>query len=90
MKTRVILTVIATLLLLGTVALAHSGEQAPPSWYVVAQEVTSGGHYHLVGLTWQVSGISSGGNYRLLGPESPTLRGRGCCCSFLPCTLKKR
>jgi hypothetical protein len=90
MNTRVILAVIIALLLFGTVALAHSGEQTLPSWYVVAQEVASGGQYHLVGLTWQVSGTSSSRNYRLLAPESPTLRGRGCCCSFLPCALKKR
>jgi hypothetical protein len=33
-------------------------------------------------------GSASGGGYRLLGPASPTLRGNGCCCTYLPCVLR--
>ena len=36
----------------------------------------------------QVEGSTSGGGYRLLGPASPTLRGNGCCCTYLPCVLR--
>jgi hypothetical protein len=96
MKTRIIiLLAIVALLLIGCVALAQSS--GPPSGYVVIPGTASGGHYRLTSLSWQVSGASSGGGYRLLpalsgaegGPASPTLRGNGCCCTYLPCVLRK-
>ena len=49
--------------------------------------MASGGGYRLTVLAWQVEGSASGGGYRLLGPASPTLRGNGCCCTYLPCVL---
>jgi hypothetical protein len=89
MKTRAaILVAIVALLLLGTVALAQSGGPDPPTWYTVEQGAASGEGYRLTVLAWQVEGSASGGGYRLLGPASPTLRGNGCCCTFLPCVLR--
>jgi hypothetical protein len=88
MKRTAILTAIAALLLLGTVALAQSGGHDPPTWYSVEQGVASGGGYRLTSLNWQASGTVSGAGYRLLGPTSPTLRGNGCCCTWLPCALR--
>jgi hypothetical protein len=48
-----------------------------------------GGGYRLTGLAWQFSGIASGGKYRLLGPAAPALRGNGCCCTYLPCIVRR-
>jgi len=66
----------------------------------VVEGAASGGGYHLTSLalrqaqgdTWQVEGSASGAGYRLLpalsgaegGPASPTLRGNGCCCIWIP------
>lgn len=89
MKRIAILTAIAALLLLGTVALAQSGGKADQSaWYTIEQGTASGGGYYLTGLAWRASGTAGGGGYRLLEPASPTLTGNGCCCTYLPCMLK--
>jgi len=89
MKTRItILAATVALLLLATVALAQSGGHNPPTWYTVEQGAASGGRYYLTSLAWRASGIASGAGYRLLGPTSPTLTGNGCCCTYLPCTLR--
>jgi hypothetical protein len=88
MKRIAIFIAIVALLLLGTVALAQSGGPNPPTLYTVEQGAASGGGYHLTSLAWQVSGEISGENYRLLGPAVPTLRGNGCCCTYLPCILR--
>ena len=78
MKRRIlVLTAIVALLLLGTVALAQSGGP-----YVVETGYAAGGSYYLISLAWQVSGTSRGGDYRLLGPAAPTVRGSGCCCTY--------
>jgi hypothetical protein len=81
--------------LLGTVALqptalvgAETGRLDPAPCYFVELGSSSGGEYHLTSLAWQVSGTSSGGDYRLLGPAAPALRGSGCCCTYLPMTLR--
>lgn len=89
MKTQAaILVAIVALLLVGTVALAQPGGPDPPTWYTVEQGAAFGGDYRLTGLSWQVEGSASGGGYRLLGPASPTLRGSGCCCTYLPCVFR--
>jgi hypothetical protein len=88
MKTRtIILVATVALLFLGSVALAQTGGHDPPILYTVEQGAASGRGYRLTSLGWEVSGIASGGDYRLLGPASPTLRGNGCCCTYLPCVL---
>ena len=63
-------------------ALAQAWEEYP------LNEVDSG--YQLTRLTWHVSGEVSGGGYSLSSPSSPSLRGNGCCCAFLPCVLNKK
>ena len=75
-------------LLLAGVVLAQSGGPGPPTWYTVEQGAASGGGYYLTSLAWQVNGAANGAGYRLLGPASPTLRGNGCCCTYLPCALR--
>ena len=91
----VILAVIAVSLLLGggipetmAPAAARSGGHEPVAWHTTDQEASSGGRYRLTSLTWQVTGMASGGGYRLLVPEAPSLRGSGCCCTYLPMTLR--
>jgi len=76
-------------LLLAGVMLAHANSGSdPPTWYAVEQGTASGGGYHLTALRWQVSGLAGGEGYRLLSPLAPSLRGSGCCCTFLPCLLR--
>lgn len=82
MKQRVILVVVVVTLLLTGVTLAHSDRQ-----YTVESGTSSGREYHLIGTSWQVSGKASGGDYFLVQPAATTLRGSGCCCTYLPLTL---
>jgi hypothetical protein len=56
--------------------------------YAVEQSTVSGGGYRLASLPWQVSGTASGGGYRLQSPTAPMLRGSGCCCTYLPLSLR--
>ena len=80
--------VLACVLLLVGAALAQSGSQPSPPWYAVEQGRASGGRYHLTSVSWYVSGTASSGSYRLLSLSSPTLRGNGCCCTYIPCVLR--
>jgi hypothetical protein len=75
-------------LLVGGVAMAQVGGPGPASGYAVQPGTSSGGSYHLTSLAWQVSGTAAGGSYALVSPSAPTLRGSGCCCTYLPCILR--
>lgn len=84
MKTRtIILIAVAAFLLLAGIALAQ-----PAKRYAIERGTISGGEYQLTSLSWQVSGTASGGHYRLLCPDVPGQRGSGCCCTYLPLTLR--
>ena len=83
-----ILPIVATFVLLSTLALAQSGGPPPPSSYAVGQGTTSGGGYHLTSLRWQVCGTATGATCRLHRTGSPVLRGSGCCCTYLPLVVK--
>lgn len=86
MKVKIgLLVAVIALLLLGTVVLAQVNEQGQDQ-----EQVASDGGYYLTTLKWQVSGTASGGGYRLLGPAAPTLRGSGCCCTYMPCVMRNR
>ena len=88
MKARtMILGTVAALLLLSAVTLAQSGGRFPSAPYMVERGTASGGLYRLTGLAWQVEGAADGGGYRL-SPATPTLRGNGCCCTWIPCVLR--
>ena len=84
-----VIALVCVLLLAGATS-AQSGSQPSPSWYIVEKGRASGGRYHLASVSWHVSGAASGGGYRLLSPSSPTLRGSGCCCTYMPCVLRNR
>ena len=89
MRRRTIIVAVIALLLLGGTVQARSGGDGRPGCYTVEPGAASGTGYHLSTLSWQVSGPASGGGYRLLGPAAPSLRGSGCCCTYLPLALRK-
>jgi hypothetical protein len=86
MKTRIaiLLVLLFGALLVTSIVLAQGERDA-------RLDVTelSGGHYRLVSLDAGVNVLAGGGGYLLLGPASPQLRGSGCCCTRLPCVLRK-
>jgi len=96
MKTLVAFLLVLSLLAVTAAVLAQAGgpgrEQAP----TVQAGTVSGGSYQLTSLplrqaqgdAWQVSGAVAGGDYALTSPSAPTLRGSGCCCTYLPCVLR--
>ena len=53
------------MLLAGT-ALVQSSNQPLPPQYIVEEGGASGGRYHLICMSWYISGTASGGSYRLL------------------------
>ena len=79
---------VVALLLLSTAALGQQSRPGSIPLYSFEPENASGGAYQLVSVAWEVSGLSSGGDYRLQGPAAPGLRGSGCCCTYLPLTLR--
>ena len=93
MKIRcVILVAVAVLLLLSTGALAQPGGLP-----AAESGVASGGGCRLTSLAlpsvpgpaWRVSGTASGGRYRLSASLLLGSAGSGCCCTYLPCVLRK-
>jgi hypothetical protein len=89
MKQRMMLTVIVFLVLLGSVVIAQPSRPDSSQPHTVDNGVAVGGGYQLTGLVWQVTGTATGGNYRLLSPAAPTLRGSGCCCTYLPVLMRR-
>ena len=79
-RMRTILAIVVALLLL----LSTSGLAKPEAGCSAKVGIASGGGYHLTELSWRVSGSASGGEYHLIGPAVPSLRGSGCCCTYLP------
>jgi hypothetical protein len=86
MKTRItLLLILLALVLLSTGAGALTAPR-----YQVETGVISGGGYQLTSSGLQADNVSAGGAYRLLGPSAPTGQGSGCCCTYLPCILRKK
>ena len=87
MKTRlsILLLLMITLLLIVSAAVAQPDRATATNTQTLQPATVTGGAYHLEGLRWQFKGTSGGGSYQLIGPQNPTLRGNGCCCSYLPC-----
>jgi hypothetical protein len=91
MKTRKVLLFAAALLLLSGGVLAPPGRSQ-----TVEPGVAPGGTYRLTSLAlpsapdivWQVSGTCSGGHYRLSVQPAEAASGSGCCCTYLPCTMR--
>ncbi len=88
----VLLIVLAALLVTGGAVLAqpNTGDvssAASVPHFAVSPGQVSGGHYQLTGLAWQVGGVARGKGFSL-SVQSPTQNGSGCCCQYLPCTLR--
>jgi len=88
MKQSLMLAVIVILVLWGTVVVAQPDGTDSSQRYMVEPGEAAGGGYRLTGLAWQVSGTARGGSYSLLCPHAPSLRGSGCCCTYLPATMR--
>ena len=89
MKTRtVILLVIVALLFISSAALAKSNGSPPQVRYAIKQGTISGAHYRLSSRACHMSGVSSGGGYRLAGPAGTAGTGTPCCCSYLPVVVR--
>jgi hypothetical protein len=85
MKTRITLLLIS----LASVLLSTGAGALSAPRYQVETATISGGCYRLTSSGPQAENVSAGGSYRLLGPSAPTGQGSGCCCTYLPCTLRK-
>ena len=88
MKARfVLLLAILALLLLGSGMLALAGGPATSTQSYFEPRIAAGGGYRLAGLSWESRGTPGGEGYRLWGPAVPQ-QGGGCCCAYLPCTMR--
>ena len=88
MKARlVLLVIVAALLFLGGSVLAQAGGPAAPASNYFEPGIAAGGNYRLAGLSWEVRGTPGGAGYLLWGPAAPR-QGGGCCCVYLPCTMR--
>jgi hypothetical protein len=97
MKVRIVIACLfVTLLLASSIALAQSGRGSSTSSYVAQNATLSAGHYRLTSQaysgtqnqTWQGMSTSADGKYLLARSMPPELNGSGCCCMYLPCTMK--
>lgn len=93
MKRMAVLLVI--LLLLGVTLQVRAPMMAQtvtlgPARYRVEAGSVAGEGYQLSSQAWQITGAARGGTYRLSIALEPSLRGSGCCCTYLPCVLNKR
>jgi hypothetical protein len=83
-----VVVLVALLVLFSSQTWAQRNDQTKPNWYVNTGGSLSGEHYHLNMFSWEISGETAGGDYHLQLLSSPSLRGSGCCCTYLPCVLK--
>jgi hypothetical protein len=80
----ILLVAMATLLLLSTAAQA-----LPGAGYRVEEGTLTGGGYRLTTISRQTGEPLSGGRYHLLPWVPSPAAGSGCCCTYLPCVLRK-
>jgi hypothetical protein len=83
-----LMVVIAFLVLVsGAVAQTEDSEILPHGQ--VAQGTISGGEYRLSRSVWQVGESVRGGAYQLTTQSTQSLQSGGCCCTYMPCVIKK-
>jgi hypothetical protein len=85
-RTILLLLLAACLLSIGTVT-AQIDRNGPEPGYRI-ERIVSGDGYHLDSLNWQFSGVSSSSKYLLLSQPNQQTFASGCCCAYLPCTLR--
>lgn len=78
------------LLLLAFVLLSTGAVALSAPRYEVEAGTIAGGGYQLTTLGSQPGNVQVGGAYRLLEPAAPELQGSGCCCTYLPCILRRK
>ena len=84
MKRVIYFMLIIALLVLASGAVAQTDDSELSPLCMVGQGSVSGGAYRLTSLLWQINGSVRGGSYQLAVPALPSLRGNGCCCTYLP------
>jgi hypothetical protein len=92
MKSRnfiIIVLVVILLLASGAVALAQTTQDGELISYKIESSSLFGQGYQLISQAGQESSALSGGGYTLFGPTSSISAGSGCCCTYLPCLMKK-
>ncbi|MBN2146756.1 MAG: hypothetical protein JW726_05175 [Anaerolineales bacterium] len=93
MQTRTIVAVFLVVILLlasGAIALAQTNQDGETILYQVEPSTSSGKGYQLTHQAWEVNTALSGGGSYVLRAETAVLKGSGCCCTYLPCTLKEK
>ena len=86
MKTRIILLLLLTaLLLLSTGAVTGS---APPRYRIETGALLAG-NVRLTAVGAQAGAASAGGAYRLVTSTVSGSAASGCCCTWLPCVLNQ-
>jgi hypothetical protein len=88
MRTLIALLLVIALLAMGSATLVQAGGPDPAQAMSVQPGTITGGNYHLTNRAWHVSGSATGGDYTVDAPYQPELRGNGCCCTYLPCTMR--
>jgi hypothetical protein len=78
------IALLAFWLFAGALLMAESGQAQLPMMTTGAPFTAAGGNYVLTTLTWASCAASTDGSLVLQIPTSATLRGNGCCCTYLP------
>jgi hypothetical protein len=90
MKKRTLLLLLLVACLLSSGAAAAQTDRLGAELTYWVEGTASGGRYHLTGARWQFSGIASANGYHLI-PQSPQAAfAGGCCCTYLPCVIRRR
>ena len=89
------MAVLLVILLLGGATLQAAGPMmaqtsGPGLGYSIQAGTAAGRGYQLSSRAWHITGAASGGNCSLSIPDEPSLRGSGCCCTYLPVVLRNR
>ena len=89
----VVLALVCSLLLAGAASAQSRSTSDPATLYNVEPGDASGGGYTLSSVGWRVSGTLTGGGYQLPDPlvpnaSPPPSAEVGCCCTYIPCTLR--
>ena len=89
---RLLIVVLAIWVCLAALVSIASAQAVTPTPDGRATWTVAGGGYRLTALDWprsvslaETSALAGGGQYRLW---SPSLVGSGCCCTYLPCTMR--
>jgi len=86
MRTILLLLLTVCLLSIGTAIAQNNVDGSEPTYRV--ERIASSVGYHLSGINWQFSGVSSSSRYQLLSQLDQQTYASGCCCVYLPCVRR--